>query len=28
VHRIIEAHNGTISASNDLLGGAKFEIRI
>jgi len=28
VHRIIEAHNGTISAGNDPLGGAKFEVRI
>jgi signal transduction histidine kinase len=28
VHRIIEAHNGTISATNDPLGGARFEIRI
>src|SRR5690606_32340900 len=28
VHRIVEAHNGTISASNKPGGGAKFEIRI
>jgi two-component system sensor histidine kinase HydH len=28
VHRIIESHNGTISATNDPLGGAKFEVRI
>lgn len=28
VHRIIEAHDGVISASNDPLGGARFEVRI
>lgn len=28
VHRIVEAHNGTISASNRAEGGARFEIRI
>jgi signal transduction histidine kinase len=28
VHRIVEAHNGTISATNRPSGGAKFEIRI
>lgn len=28
VHRIMEAHNGTISATNDVIGGAKFEVRI
>jgi signal transduction histidine kinase len=28
VHRIVEAHNGTIHASNMTGGGAKFEIRI
>lgn len=28
VHRIVEAHEGTITASNEAGGGAKFEIRI
>jgi signal transduction histidine kinase len=28
VHRIIEAHDGTITASNDEGGGARFEIKI
>ncbi len=28
VHRIVEAHNGTISATNRVSGGAKFEIRV
>jgi signal transduction histidine kinase len=28
VHRVIEAHEGTITASNDPAGGARFEIRI
>jgi signal transduction histidine kinase len=28
VHRAVEAHNGTIHASNADGGGAKFEIRI
>jgi signal transduction histidine kinase len=28
VHRIVEAHNGTITASNRPEGGARFEIRI
>jgi two-component system sensor histidine kinase FlrB len=28
VHRIVEAHNGTITASNRQEGGARFEIRI
>jgi signal transduction histidine kinase len=28
VHRIVEAHDGTISVSNRVEGGAKFEIRI
>jgi signal transduction histidine kinase len=28
VHRIVEAHDGTITATNDPAGGAKFEIRI
>lgn len=28
VHRIVEAHEGTITASNEVGGGAKFEIRI
>ncbi|HZL36913.1 MAG TPA: ATP-binding protein [Tepidisphaeraceae bacterium] len=28
VHRVIEAHDGTITASNDPAGGAKFEIRV
>ncbi len=28
VHRIVEAHNGSISASNRTDGGARFEIRI
>ena len=28
VHRIVEAHNGTITASNADGGGAKFEVRI
>jgi signal transduction histidine kinase len=28
VHRIVEAHDGTISVSNRTEGGAKFEIRI
>jgi signal transduction histidine kinase len=28
VHRVIEAHDGTITASNEKGGGARFEIRI
>src|SRR5262249_9201198 len=28
VHRIVESHDGTITATNDPEGGAKFEIRI
>lgn len=28
VHRIIEAHEGTITAANDPAGGARFEIRV
>jgi signal transduction histidine kinase len=28
IHRTIEAHDGTITASNDEGGGAKFEIRV
>jgi signal transduction histidine kinase len=28
VHRIVEAHEGAISASNRPNGGARFEIRI
>jgi signal transduction histidine kinase len=28
VHRIVEAHNGTISATNRECGGARFEVRI
>lgn len=28
VHRIVEAHDGTITASNEESGGARFEIRI
>lgn len=28
VHRIVEAHNGTISATNQTIGGARFEVRI
>jgi signal transduction histidine kinase len=28
VHRVVEAHEGTITATNDAGGGAKFEIRI
>lgn len=28
VHRIIEAHDGTITATNDASGGARFEIRV
>ncbi len=28
VHRIVEAHNGTISATNRESGGARFEVRI
>jgi signal transduction histidine kinase len=28
VHRVVEAHEGTITASNDAGGGAKFEIRV
>ena len=28
VHRIVEAHNGSITASNRTDGGAKFEVRI
>lgn len=28
VHRIIEAHDGSIAASNDPLGGARFDVRI
>jgi signal transduction histidine kinase len=28
VHRVVEAHSGTIYASNDPGGGAKFEVRI
>jgi signal transduction histidine kinase len=28
VHRIIEAHDGTITASNEINGGARFEIRV
>jgi signal transduction histidine kinase len=28
VHRIIEAHDGTITASNEESGGARFEIRV
>lgn len=28
VHRIVEAHDGAITASNDAAGGARFEIRI
>jgi signal transduction histidine kinase len=28
VHRVVEAHDGTITASNIDGGGAKFEVRI
>jgi len=28
VHRIVEAHDGTITAANDPAGGARFEIRV
>jgi two-component system sensor histidine kinase HydH len=28
VHRIVEAHNGTISASNKPTGGARFEVKL
>jgi signal transduction histidine kinase len=28
VHRVVEAHDGTITATNDPDGGAKFEIRV
>ncbi|MGH7180077.1 MAG: ATP-binding protein, partial [Tepidisphaeraceae bacterium] len=28
VHRVVEAHDGSIIASNDARGGARFEIRI
>ena len=28
VHRIIEAHEGTITATNDPAGGARFEVRV
>jgi two-component system sensor histidine kinase PilS (NtrC family) len=28
VHRIVEAHDGAISASNRADGGARFEIRV
>jgi signal transduction histidine kinase len=28
VHRVVEAHDGTITATNDPAGGAKFEIRV
>lgn len=28
VHRVVEAHDGTVTAANELGGGAKFEIRV
>lgn len=28
VHRVVEAHDGTVTAANDCGGGAKFEIRV
>ena len=28
VHRVVEAHDGTITAGNDPAGGARFEIRV
>ena len=28
VHRVVEAHDGTITATNDPAGGARFEIRV
>jgi signal transduction histidine kinase len=28
VHRVVEAHDGTVSAANEVGGGARFEIRV